>query len=441
MTQSSTLNDLRAEWLALYNQRTTRSRMANEAAARSIAQSQRSRFNSAMPHPIYIDHGEGAHFVDIDKNHFLDCNAGWNAAFLGRGHPAITAAVGQAMSLLGAPGGSMHPSAKRDEFARLLCDRVRGAERVVFAPSGSEANTYALRLARSFTGKQTVIRMAGDYHGQHDALLGEQSSKAGTATGAQNNVITVPFNDLPAVRAALDAHQGTTAALISEPMMTIPGAVHQRDHFLHDLRAITREYGVLFILDEVITGCRFAVGGASDYYDFEPADLVVMGKMLGGGLPTAAVVGRAAILEQPISASNTHAQNPVTLAAAVAALELSTADEHRRVALMGERLRSGLRATAADLPIPVQITGDGPCAGIHFTSDEVVDFTSAERANNELWRLLCVGIANNGLGLTSRTFGPTMAWTDTDVDYALGVFSATLKNIAHAAAESELTAR
>ncbi|MFC8178834.1 aspartate aminotransferase family protein [Rhodococcus sp. NPDC057297] len=394
-----------------------------------------------MPHPIYIEHGTGAHFTDIDGNTFLDCNAGWNAAFLGRAHPAITSAVHDAMTTLGAPGGSMHPSPKRDEFARLLCARVPGAEKMVFAPSGSEANTYALRLARSYTGKQTVIRMAGGYHGQHDALLGEQSSKTGTAPAAQNNIVTVPFNDLTAARAALEAHHDTVAALIVEPMMTIPGAIHQRGHYLKDLRTLTTEFDVLLILDEVITGCRFAQGGASEYYGFDPADLVVMGKMLGGGLPTAAVVGRGAILEQPISASNTHAQNPVTLAAAVAALELSTADEYRRVASMGERLRSGLRACTESLPIPVQITGDGPCAGIHFTSDDVHDYASADAANDDLWRLMCVGITNRGLGLTSRTFGPTIAWTDTDVDHALDVFSSTIVDISHAASATEVSTR
>ncbi|PKW16129.1 aspartate aminotransferase family protein [Saccharopolyspora spinosa] len=436
MASPNPLRALDEVWRDTYYRRTARSRKANEAAEKFVAKGQRARFNSGMPYPVYIERGAGSHFTDLDGNDFLDCNAGWNAAFLGRGNPTVSATVQEAMAKLGAPGGAMHPSLIRDEFAELLCERVPGAERVIFAPSGSEANTYALRLARSFTGKQKVIRMAGGFHGQHDALLGAQSSKAGTASTAQDNVITVPFNDLDAARSALAEHAGSVAALITEPMMTIPGAVHQRDQFLAGLRAATRQHHVVFVLDEVITGCRFAVGGASEFYDFAAPDLTVMGKMLGGGLPTAAVVGRADIIEQPISASNTHAQNPVTLAAAVAAMRVTEADGYARVAKMGDRLRRELRAVTDELTTPVQVTGDGPCVGIHFVDEEVVDFATAERADHSLWQLLCLGIASHGLGLSSRTFGPTLAWTESDLDVAVKGFSSTLEAISTACASN-----
>lgn len=436
MASPNPVRQLNEVWRDTYYRRTTRSREANNAAEKFVAKGQRSRFNSGMPYPVYIESGSGAHFSDLDGNDFLDCNAGWNAAFLGRGNPTVSASVQHAMTKLGAPGGAMHPSLIRDEFAELLCERIPGAERVVFAPSGSEANTYALRLARSFTGKQKVIRMAGGFHGQHDALLGAQSSKAGTATAAQNNVITVPFNDLDAARSALAEHEGSVAALITEPMMTIPGAVHQRGQFLAGLREATALHDVVFVLDEVITGCRFAVGGASEFYDFVAPDLTVMGKMLGGGLPTAAVVGRHDVIEQPISASNTHAQNPVTLAAAVAALRVTDAEGYARVAKMGDRLRSELREVADELATPVQVTGDGPCVGIHFVDEEVVDFATADRADHSLWQLLCLGIANRGLGLSSRTFGPTLAWTDSDLDFAVEGFTSALKAISVACAST-----
>ena len=432
MTNTSTLKALEDEWLETYYRRNALSKAANESAQNFIAKGQRTRFNSGMPYPVYIQRGSGSHFTDVDGNDILDCNAGWNASFIGRSHPIVAAAVHDAMNQLGAPGGAMHPSPIRDEFAQQLCERIPGAERVVFAPSGSEANTYALRLARSFTGHQTVIRVAGGFHGQHDALLGEQSSKAGISPTAHDNIITVPFNDLAAVNEALDLHPGSVAAVIAEPMMTIPGAVHQRNGFLEGLRSATQRHGTLFILDEVITGCRFAVGGASEYYGFEAPDLIVMGKMLGGGLPVAVVTGRADILEQPISASNTHAQNPVALAASVATMRLTTKEVFTEAASKGEKLREELRGLSARLTMPLAITGDGPCVGLHFTSEEVIDFASAERADHGLWRLMCLGLANTGLGLTSRTFGPNAAWTDEDLEFAIQTFTSTLTAISRA---------
>ena len=430
---TSRLDALEAQWLETYNQRNARSYQANLTAEQFIAKGQRTRFNSGMPYPVYISSGNGSHFTDLDGNNVLDCNAGWNASFLGRAHPAVTSAVHTAMSGIGAPGGSMHPSPIRDEFAQLLCSRIPGAERVVFAPSGSEANTYALRLARAFTGKQTIIRVAGGFHGQHDALLGEQSSKTGLSPTAHNNIITVPYNDLPAVRDVLQSRKGSVAAVIAEPMMTIPGAIHQRNGYLQGLRDETRQHGILLILDEVITGCRFAVGGATEFYQLSAApDLIVMGKMLGGGLPVAVVTGRADIVEQPISASNTHAQNPVALAAAVAAMQATDSAVFADTATKGERLRQSLREVADRHGISLAVTGDGPCAGVHFSSEEIVDYATAERADHRLWRLMCLGLANRGLGLTSRTFGPTAAWSENDLQTAIAAFEATLTALAEA---------
>ncbi|BCW05949.1 aminotransferase class III-fold pyridoxal phosphate-dependent enzyme [Arthrobacter sp. NtRootA1] len=430
---TSHLDALEVQWLETYNQRNARSLEANKTAQQLIAKGQRTRFNSGMPYPIYVASGSGSRFTDLDGNTVLDCNAGWNASFIGRAHPAVTAAVHTAMSSIGAPGGAMHPSPIRDEFAQLLCARIPGAERIVFAPSGSEANTYALRLARAFTGNQIIIRVAGGFHGQHDALLGEQSSKTGLSPTAHDNIVTVPYNDLSAVRDVLQSRHGSVAAVIAEPMMTIPGAIHQRDGYIQGLRDETRKHGVLLILDEVITGCRFAVGGATEYYGLSAApDLIVMGKMLGGGLPVAVVAGRADIVEQPISASNTHAQNPVALAAAVATMKATTPAVFADAAAKGEKLRQRLREIAERLGFSLAVTGDGPCAGVHFSSEEIVDYASAERADHRLWRLMCLGLANQGLGLTSRTFGPTAAWTDEDLNTAIGGFEVTLSAMAKA---------
>ncbi|MBR0784783.1 aspartate aminotransferase family protein [Bradyrhizobium iriomotense] len=426
---------LRSEWLAEYDRKHAKSSAANRKASASIAATQRTRFNSGMPFPVYVAEGAGAWFTDIDGNRFLDCNAGWNASLFGRGNPAITAAIADAGARLGAPGGAMHPSLVRDEFAAMVCSRIPGAERVVFAPSGSEANTYALRLARSATGRQKVLRVRGGFHGQNDHLLQGGSSLRGLPAGLAAWQIDMPYNDTDQSVRLIEQHASELAAVIVEPMMTIPGAVHQRNGYLQEIRTAALNNGVPFILDEIITGNRFAVGGAAELLELSPApDLTVIGKMLGGGLPVAAVVGRAELVEQPISASNTHAQNPVALAASVANMKLATPEVFARVCAQGARLRDGLRKAVEDLRIPVQVTGEGPCVGIHFTDEDVVDADTAERGNQDLWRLMCLGVTNRGLAITSRTLGPIAPYTGEDVEHVIGVFTGTLRQIDQAAA-------
>lgn len=429
-TASAKLDELRSTWLDEYERKHAKSAAADRKSADTIAKTQRTRFNSGMPFPVYVAEGSGAWFTDVDGNRFLDCNAGWNASLFGRGNPVIAAAVVDAASHIGAPGGAMHPSLVRDEFAALVCSRIPGAERVVFAPSGSEANTYALRLARSATGRQKVLRARGGFHGQNDHLLQGGSSLRGLPDGLAAWQIDMPYNDIERSVALITRYAAELAAVIVEPMMTIPGAVHQRDGYLQAIRGAALSKGVPFILDEIITGNRFAVGGAAELLGISPPpDLTVIGKMLGGGLPVAAVVGRADLVEQPISASNTHGQNPVALAASVANMKLATPEVFSQVRAQGARLRDGLRKVAAKLRTPVQITGEGPCAGIHFTDKDVVDADVAEQANQELWRLMCLGVTNGGLAITSRTFGPIAPYTNENVEYVIKVFSKTLHAI------------
>jgi glutamate-1-semialdehyde 2,1-aminomutase len=431
---SSAISDLERQWLGAFRERTRFSDVANTQSARNIAQTQRERFSSGLPYPIYVGSGRGAYFDDLDGNRYLDLTAGWNAAILGRGNPRVAEAVAEAMAELGAPGGAMHPSVRRDQLADQVIERTPGAERLVFAPSGSEANAYAIRLARAFTGNELILRMEGGYHGQYDYLVGGQMPRAGLPASAARGVITVPFNDIERCQAQLRRYAGRLCAVIVEPMMTIPGAVQQRDGFLQELRRAAARAGVPFILDEVITGFRFAVGGASDYYAITPPpDMTVLGKMLGGGLPVAAVAGRAAILEQTISVSNTHAQNDVCIAAALAALEQVDRDSYSRVCDLGRRMRSGLEAVAMRTRTALQVTGDGPCCGLHFAQEEVCDYRSAGRANQGLWRLMCLGMANQGFSMSSRTFGPIVPFTESDVDRCLGAFEETIAAIDTAA--------
>ncbi len=432
-TDNTRLGELESAWLASFAQRTTRSRDQDARCSGNLAIGQRQRFSSGLPNPIYIETGQGAYFDDLDGNRYLDLTAGWNAAMLGRGHPAVAEAVGQAMASIGAPGGAMHPSRLRDELAAEVCDRVPGAERLAFAPSGSEANQFAVRLARARTGKEAILRCEGGYHGQYDYLVGGEMPRKGLPSAVAQAVAEVPFNDADAAISELRRLADRLCAVIVEPMMTIPGAVEQRFDFLQSIRTEAADLGVPFILDEVITGFRFAAGGAAEYYGIDPPpDIAVLGKMLGGGLPVAAIAGRAQIVEQVVSMSNTHAQNPVCIAAGLASLRQLDSDSYARVCALGLRLRDGLSEIAADLPIDLQVTGDGPCCGLHFTREQVLDHATASRADRRLWRLMCVGMANEGYCLSSRTFGPIDPYSEEDVDACLAAFARTLANVAAA---------
>lgn len=430
MTVNSALTELNQEWLEEYRHRHAKSYAAGVRAAAHVAASQRTRFSSGMPFPVYVAEGQGARFTDIDGNDFIDCNAGWNANLFGRGNPQLADAVAEESRRVGAPGGAMHPSLLRDEFARILCERVPGAERLIFAPSGSEANTYALRLARAYTGKAKVLRVRGGFHGQNDYLLQGSSSLRGLPTGVEGGHIDMPYNDAQAASDLIARHVHELAAVIVEPMMTIPGAVHQRDGYVQAVRTAALEAGVPFILDEVITGNRFAQGGATEHLQLSPPpDLIVMGKMLGSGLPVAVVAGRAELVEQPVSASNTYAQNSVHFASAIAGLEMATPEMFTDLSRRGDSLRQGLRAVAEGLSLPVQVTGDGPCVGLHFTEDDVTDANVADAADQGLWKLMCLGITNHGIGISSRTFGPIQPFGDDDIDQVVAAFGSVLRSM------------
>jgi glutamate-1-semialdehyde 2,1-aminomutase len=421
------LGELGASWHSAVTQRTSASLAADASAGATQPATQRQRFSSGLPHPIYIASGAGAYFDDLDGNRYLDLTAGWNSAILGRANPAISEAVYEAMKRAGAPGSAMHPSLARDRLAETLCSLVPSAERVIFAPSGSEANAFAVRFARAFTGRNRVMRMEGGYHGQYDYLVGGDSPSLGLPEHVSQDVISVPFNDIEACKEALSGNADSLAAVFVEPLMTIPGAIHQRDDFLDQLRTAALDAGVPFVLDEVITGMRFGRGGASRHYKFTvPPDLVVMGKMLGGGLPVAAVVGSAEILEAKVSASNTHAQNEVCLSAALAMIDQVADADFMRLHAQGERLRAGLRSIGGQLSIPIAVTGDGPCVGLHFTNEDVVDYATAKQADQRMWRIMCTGMALAGFSLSSRTFGPILPFVDEDIDATLKAFQRTL---------------
>ncbi|HZV25939.1 MAG TPA: aspartate aminotransferase family protein [Acidothermaceae bacterium] len=308
---------------------------------------------SMRPHPLFFERGEGSRIWDVDGHSYLDYVLGWGPLILGHSHPSLVAAVGRQLRL-GQTFGAGHRA--EYEVAEQLCAAIPGAEKVLWSNTGSEANQIALRLARAATGRVRFIKFWGHYHGWSDSMLFgyrpsadgslEGLASKGQHPGGLDDVILVPWNDLDAVRAALAAGSDSIAAIFAEPVLCNSGVIAPAPGFLDGLRKLCDSYGALLVFDEVITGFRVAYGGGSERYGV-PADLVVLAKAIGAGLPLAAVAGRADLIDlttKGVVHAGTHNGGPLVLAAASVTLtELARPGIYSTFEQRAARLVSGIR--------------------------------------------------------------------------------------------------
>ncbi len=312
-------------------------------------------------HPIFIERGEGCELVDVDGNRYLDWVCSWGPLILGHGDAGVLEAV-QAAATRGTSFGA--PTEGEVELAAEVCDRFDSVEMVRMVNSGTEAAMSAVRLARAATGREQLIKFAGAYHGHVDGLLAEAGSGLATqgipaspgVPAAQAAATTVvPWNDIDAVRAALEAHE--VAAILAEPLPANMGLVPARDGFLGELRELASKHGALLVFDEVISGFRVARGGAQELYGVE-ADVTIMGKVIGGGVPAAAYGASRQLMERIAPAGDVYqagtlSGNPLAVAAGRATLARLDAAAYQRLGELSERLAAGLREAAADRPVSV----------------------------------------------------------------------------------------
>src|SRR3954469_22526285 len=252
-------------------------------------------------YPIFIDRGEGFELIDADGNRYVDWVCSWGPLILGHADPEVVAAVCEAAAK-GTSYGA--PTEGEVDLAAEVCDRFRSVQEIRMVNSGTEATMSAIRLARAVTGREQLIKFAGAYHGHVDGLLAEAGSglatqgipaSPGVPEAQAAATIVVPWNDPGAVSRALAEHD--VAAVLAEPVPANMGVVPPGDGFLAELRALADEHGALLVLDEVISGFRVARGGAQELHGVD-ADLTIMGKVLGGGLPAAAYGGRRELMDR-----------------------------------------------------------------------------------------------------------------------------------------------
>jgi glutamate-1-semialdehyde 2,1-aminomutase len=281
------------------------------------------------------------------------------------------------------------------EMAELICQWVPSIEKVRMVNSGTEATMSALRLARGFTGRDKIIKFDGCYHGHVDALLVHagsgalthgQPDSAGVPAEFAALTISIPFNDIQAVRAAFRQNPKTIAAIILEPIPANAGLYFPRENFLRELRAECDREGALLIFDEVMTGFRVARGGAQELFGIRP-DLTALGKVIGGGLPVGAFGGRAEIMDQlsplgPVYQAGTLSGNPLAMAAGLAQLrELERIDGWRLLERSGAQLEESTRAALRELNLPWVFHRIGSMFCLFFTSEPVIDLVSAKRSD------------------------------------------------------------
>jgi len=390
-------------------------------------------FKAVGGNPLFIDRASGSKIYDVDGNEYIDYVGSWGPMILGHAHPevvrAIQAAAGNGLSF----GAS---TSLEVELAQLICQRFPSIEQVRMVNSGTEAVMSAIRLARGYKGRDKIIKFEGCYHGHVDSLLVKAGSGAttlgvptsgGIPTSLAQQTIALPFNDIDQVSRVLQDFRREIACIIVEPVPGNMGVILPRKGFLEDLRELTERHDIVLIFDEVISGFRLSQGGAQELYHIKP-DLTCLGKIIGGGLPVGAFGGKKEIMQflapsGPIYQAGTLSGNPLAMAAGLATLKLLSSPEvYQQLEERAERLASGLLASARAFGLEVSMNRAGSIFTLFFTREQVTDYASALRSNQEMFARYFQGMLEEGIYLPPSQFEAvfvSLAHSDEDIERTL----------------------
>ncbi|EGQ3656531.1 glutamate-1-semialdehyde 2,1-aminomutase [Staphylococcus pseudintermedius] len=399
-------------------------------------------FKSVDTPAIFMSRGEGSRIYDIDGNEYIDYVLSWGPLILGHRDPKVIDAIHDVVERGTSFGAS---TLEENRLAELVIERVPSIEKVRMVSSGTEATLDTLRLARGYTGKNKIIKFEGNYHGHSDSLLIKAGSgvatlglpdSPGVPEGTAKNTITVPYNDLEAVKYAFEEFGDDIAAVIVEPVSGNMGVVPPINNFLQGLRDITKENDALLIFDEVMTGFRVGYNCAQGYFNVIP-DLTCLGKVIGGGLPVGAFGGRKEIMDHiapsgDIYQAGTLSGNPLAMTSGYMTLSQLTPESYDYFNELGDMLEEGLTEIFAKHQVPLTVNRAGSMIGFFLNEGPVTNFKEANQSDLELFGQLYRELAEQGIFLPPSQFEGmflSTAHTKEDIEKTLHAFDVALERL------------
>jgi glutamate-1-semialdehyde 2,1-aminomutase len=398
-----------------------------------------------MPAEVILKEGKGGRICDEAGKEYIDFLLGSGPMFIGHAHPAVTAAV-QAQVPLGTTffGNNRHGIA----LAEAIVDAVPCAEQVRFVCSGTEADLYAMRAARAFRRRDKILKFEGGYHGMSDYALVSLAPKnpgnfprgsldsAGIPKSVIDEMVVAAFNDVDMVRSLIEEQKDELAGVIVEPFQRL---IPPKPGFLQALREVTAEHGIPLIFDEVVTGFRFAYGGAQEYYGVTP-DLCTLGKIVGGGFALAAIAGRADIMkhfdrlamtdEDFIFQVGTLSGNPVAAVAGLATLEvLKQPGTYEKVFATGRELMGTLQEMLKKAGLKAQVVGEPPLFDIVFTDRPIKDYRDTLKGDAAMLKRFNQVLRANGIMKGESKYYVSLAHTRADIDHTIGAWKKAIAEV------------
>lgn len=401
-------------------------------------------FKSVGGTPVFIDRAQGSYLYDADGNRYVDCIASWGPMIMGHAWQPVVKAVQDKVARSTSFGA---PTEAEIDLAKLIVEHIPNVERVRMVNSGTEATMSAVRLARGYTGRNKVIKFAGNYHGHGDSFLIKAGSGAvtlghpsspGVTPGTAQDTLLAEYNDLSSVQKLVKENKGEIAALIIEPIPGNMGCILPEDGFLEGLRQICDQEEIVLIFDEVMTGFRLGFGGAQAVTGVH-ADLVTYGKVIGAGLPVGAYAGKEEIMEYvapngPVYQAGTLSGNPIAMVAGYTLLSHLQANPsvYQQLADHCAQIEQGIRPLLEKSGLDFQINRTGSMISVHFTDEPVRDFTSAGKGDNPYFKKLFHGMLKRGVYLPPSAYESwflNAAMQNEDLDHLIRAFDQSLEEM------------